>query len=167
MFSFREEVSAVDHAGGSGSVTVVGASGELDLFAAPHLTKSLERHAAGPALLVVDLTEVTFIDSSAIGALVGTATRLRERGGALAVVCAPENGRVRRIFDIVGIAEIVPVYGTREHALTAVLCPSPRDDVSPLHDLSWQRLDGNHSDHDAMSRRAIAISRYTEASRLG
>ena len=61
--------------------------GELDLHAAPALRMELTRLIAeGHRDVVVDLTETTFLDSTALGALAGRFRELRSRGGSLAVI---------------------------------------------------------------------------------
>ncbi len=100
-------------------VAVLVVSGELDYSASPHLDKRiLDRIKVGKRRLAIDLSAVTFIDSMAIGVLVRSATRLREKGGSLRVVCAEENERVLRIFDIAGVASSIPLDRSREEALS-------------------------------------------------
>jgi anti-anti-sigma factor len=71
--------------------------------------------------LVVDLSPTTFIDSTAIGALVGAVMRLREhQDGSLAVVCSEKNERVLRTFDIAGVTGLIVLYPSREAALLAL-----------------------------------------------
>jgi anti-sigma B factor antagonist len=70
---------------------------------------------------VLDLCEVTFIDSTAIGVLVGAAARLQESGGgSVAAVCPDHNERVLRIFDIAGVDSVITLYPSREEALSAL-----------------------------------------------
>jgi anti-sigma B factor antagonist len=104
-------------------VVVLVAGGELDYSASPQLSERLaERIDDGIARLVLDLSTVTFIDSTAIGALMTTAVRLRALGaGTLAVVCPPENARVLRIFEIAGVDSLIAVHGSREDAIAEQL----------------------------------------------
>ena len=79
---------------------VVGPVGELDAYTAPELREQLHGLAQDDAvrLLVVDLTRVTFLDSSALGVLVGALRRMRERDRRLTLV--EPRPTVRRIFEI-------------------------------------------------------------------
>jgi len=97
-------------------------SGELDYAASPQLRQRIDGHLeAGRRRLVLDLSEVTFIDSTAIGVLLGAVTRLNEAGGgALEIVCADENARVLRIFAITGIDSMIALHSTREEAFSAL-----------------------------------------------
>jgi anti-sigma B factor antagonist len=104
-------------------VGILVAGGELDYAATPQLSEQLADHInAGMTRLVLDLSSVTFIDSTAIGALVGAVMRMNERGeGSLSVVCAQENRRVLRIFEIAGIESMIAVHYSREEALSALM----------------------------------------------
>ncbi len=108
---------------GSADVLVLVVSGELDYDSCPLLRTSIFSHiGAGKRRLVVDLSAVSFIDSMAIGVLVGTVARLRSSGGgALVVVCETQNKRVVRIFDVAGVASVISVYSSREEALRALV----------------------------------------------
>ena len=88
---------------------VVVAGGELDMNAAPELKAAInEAIDEGTTTLVVDLSGVTFIDSTAIGVLMATRERLRRSGGALELICGDPN--VLRVLEIVGMEAVV---GTR------------------------------------------------------
>jgi anti-sigma B factor antagonist len=95
---------------------VVSLAGEMDIASAPELARALEAlGGANATAVVIDLSALTFIDSSGISVLATAARDARARGGEL-VVAAPE-GDVRRVFEIVRLAEIVPL----EDSLSAAL----------------------------------------------
>ena len=99
-------------------VPVVRVGGELDLHAVPELRAAFDKlMEEGPRALVLDLSEVTFIDSTALGAIVGVHKRL-EPEGRLAVVCTNEH--VIRIFGYAGVDELLSIHETREAALEDV-----------------------------------------------
>jgi anti-sigma B factor antagonist len=104
----------------SDSIHVVSPSGEVDALTAPQLGRRLMTLAdEGKTGLVVDLTRVTFLDSTGIGVLVNALRRLSQRGGGrLALVCPTE--RIMRPFEITGLVEYLQVFGTRAEALGAV-----------------------------------------------
>jgi anti-sigma B factor antagonist len=105
---------------GASDVAAVVVGGELDYETSPRLRAHLA-HAikAGGRHLIVDLSAVSFVDSTAIGVLVGAVGKLEEiGGGSLAVVCAREN--VLRIFQITGLDNMIPLYPSREEALTTL-----------------------------------------------
>lgn len=76
--------------------------GELDMSAAPGLTEAIAKVKDG-ATVVLDLSGVTFLDSSAIGALVGCGREITEGGGRLQI--GPRSDIVRRVLEITGLAE--------------------------------------------------------------
>jgi anti-anti-sigma factor len=100
---------------------VLVAGGELDYAASPEIRAQLAEHVnTGMRRLVLDLSTVTFIDSTAIGALAGAAMRLQKLGGSLEVVCAEANERVLRIFEIAGVTNVITLHSSREEALSAL-----------------------------------------------
>jgi anti-sigma B factor antagonist len=103
----------------SEDVAVLVAGGELDFAASPQIRDRLtERIDAGATRLILDLSGATFVDSTAIGALVSVATLLNDLdGGSLLLVCPDENRRVLRIFEIAGVESLMAVHGSREEAL--------------------------------------------------
>jgi anti-sigma B factor antagonist len=118
-FFYISDDGTVDGAQGGNDVVVLVAGGEIDYAASPQLSERLnERIDSGITRVVLDLSTVTFIDSTAIGALVAAATRLREPGGGtLAVVCPEENRRIVRIFEIAGVDSVIAMHSSREDAI--------------------------------------------------
>jgi len=76
--------------------------GDLDMSAAPELTNAIGK-VAGATTVVLDLSGVTFLDSSAIGALVGSGRELGESGARLQI--GPRSDIVERVLEITGLAE--------------------------------------------------------------
>ncbi len=80
---------------------VVAAGGEVDLYTAPELERALaEPLAEGTARLVVDLSEATFVDSTALHVILRAARQLDREAGELIVVAPDPN--VRKVFEITG-----------------------------------------------------------------
>ena len=71
--------------------------------------------AASSRPLVVELDQVSFIDSAGIGALVGAAKRAAEYGGSLSVVCA--QPKIWRLFRLVGVDTKIPLARSLDEAL--------------------------------------------------
>lgn len=67
--------------------------------------------------LIVNLTEVGFMDSSGLGVLVGALKRLTERGGELVLVC-PE-GSPLKVLMITGLDRVFPIHAAVDDALRA------------------------------------------------
>ena len=99
-------------------VAVVEAAGELDIHTNAVFKDSLVGAIEeGATRVVVDLTGVTFIDSSALGALVGGTRRSAEVGAELMIVCPA--GSVARVIEITGLNRAFTIYATRAEALGA------------------------------------------------
>ncbi|MEW2352426.1 STAS domain-containing protein [Spirillospora sp. NPDC029432] len=99
-------------------LTVVTISGEIDVFTSPRLRELLlEIIDTGAAHLVVDLGEVTFLDSTGLGVLVGIYHRLRARDGSMSFVGV--NDRVRRVFHVTQLTKIFVLHHSLEDAIAA------------------------------------------------
>jgi anti-sigma B factor antagonist len=90
---------------------VVLAHGQIDLYSAPTFKSALVGAIEdGANELVVDLSDVDFMDSTGLGVLVGIRKRLSALGGALAIV---SPAQIRRIFEIAGLATRFDIYERR------------------------------------------------------
>lgn len=97
---------------------VIAVAGELDLYSAPQLKEALLAALDnGAAKVVVDMTGVNFIDSSALGVLIGAVKRLHSREGKLVLVSVDEN--VNWIFQITGLNSVFDIFPTRDEALAS------------------------------------------------
>lgn len=90
-------------------MAVLALRGEVDVYTAPKLKSSLiDLVDEGKFEIVVDLSEVDFIDSSGLGVLVGGLKRVKSREGFIALVCSQEN--ILKIFRITGLNKVFPIY---------------------------------------------------------
>jgi anti-sigma B factor antagonist len=97
---------------------VLAVSGELDIATAPTLRASFDTaHEYGAAELWVDLSDVSFMDSTGLRALLAVRRQLRERSASLAIVCP--DGPVRRVFTIAGLDREFSIYADRAAAHAA------------------------------------------------
>jgi anti-sigma B factor antagonist len=98
---------------------VVAVRGEIDLFTAPDLKAVLLGAIdAGKSRIVVDLTETAFLDSTALGVLIGAVKRVRARDGALTIVNTDAN--IAKTFEITGLDQIFTITPTRDEAIAAL-----------------------------------------------
>jgi len=113
---YISDVETGDASDGEVAVLVIG--GELDYEVSPQLrARLLGAIKAGRRRLVLDLTEVTFIDSTAIGVLAGAVARMdKVGGGSLAVVSTHE--KVLQIFEITGLDSVVSLHSSRDEAVS-------------------------------------------------
>jgi anti-sigma B factor antagonist len=103
----------------SASTRIVTPRGEIDAHSAPRLRATIVDELEDPAVshLVVDLSGVSFLDSSALGVLVGTLKRMREREGRLDVVLP--SSHARRVFEITALDRVLELHETVEAAMAA------------------------------------------------
>jgi anti-sigma B factor antagonist len=93
---------------------VVSLAGELDLYNAEEIRAALaEAIATAPRCVVVDMAEVEFVDSTALGVLVEARSQLGADAFRLA---APQLG-TRRALEVSGLDRHLPVHETVEGAL--------------------------------------------------
>ncbi len=101
-------------------VWLIGARGRLDHNLVPHLESTLTQSIdAGNFHLVVDLGQVTYINSGGLRALVVGWRAVRKQGGDL-YLCRLTS-RLREIFEMVGFYRIFAVYPTPADAARAMI----------------------------------------------
>jgi anti-sigma B factor antagonist len=112
-------ISRADH----GDRTVVHLGGEIDVYTAPLVREKLdEQIQAGRTDLVVDLTEVSFLDSTGLGVLVGRLKLARTRGGSMRLVGTDD--RVLKVFAITGLDKVFEIHPDVASALAAGVTPA-------------------------------------------
>lgn len=102
-----------------GAVTILELAGELEVSEAPALRDLLGAAVAGPqSRMLLDLTAVTFIDSSGIGVLVG-AQRLADAAGSR-LGLAGANAGVRRVFELTRTDRVLRLFDTAAEGVAAL-----------------------------------------------
>jgi anti-sigma B factor antagonist len=107
------EVSIEEHAE---TYSVVSVRGEVDLHTAPKLQQAIERAAESNDAVVVDMSGVGFMDSTALSALVRSKESLDEQAASLRLV-APSRA-VQRIFSVTGFGDLFEIFPSRESAIS-------------------------------------------------
>lgn len=98
---------------------VIAVSGEIDIFTAPELKRAVGNAIDGGArALVVDLTETRFLDSTALGVLIGAVKRLRMLDGRMVIVNTEPS--TAKTFEITGLDQIFEIVADRDAAFAAV-----------------------------------------------
>ena len=88
--------------------SVVSVRGEVDVYTAPHLWEDLEAAIAdAPTELVIDLSGVTFLDSTGLNVLVQTRKRLKPISGA--VVVRGANDQVVKVLELTKLSKVLTV----------------------------------------------------------
>jgi anti-sigma B factor antagonist len=94
---------------------VVAVAGEIDVYTSPILQERLvEVIRDGSSSIVLDLSEVTFLDSTGLGVLITGLKRCRSAGGDLVLVTAQPN--VLKVLEITGLNDVFKVHDTVEAA---------------------------------------------------
>lgn len=84
-----------------GNTTVVTLTGELDIYTVGRFRDDIQGLDPASSRIIIDLSDVTLVDSSGLGALVSLLNRSREGDGQLGLIC-PQR-RLRRVFEIAGL----------------------------------------------------------------
>jgi anti-sigma B factor antagonist len=98
-------------------VTIVALAGELDLSVIPRMEPPLLEQVRQRSAVLVDLTELSFIDSSGIGVLIRA---FQESDGVPMQVLVGQGSHVERVFQVAGVTDALPVHRDRESALAAL-----------------------------------------------
>lgn len=103
-----------------GTTVVVEVAGEIDIASSSEFEDGLTDVIRGrdTHALVVDLSDVTFMDSNGLSALVRVLERQQRAGGALAVVTRDE--RIKTLFEISRLDRLLRLYPTRAEAVAAM-----------------------------------------------
>lgn len=97
---------------------VVTASGELDHDTGGHLHEALlPGGLAVPERVVVDMSDITFMDSSGINILIAAYQKCEASQGWLRL--ASPTAPVLRVIELVGLDQMIPCYPSVDHAVTA------------------------------------------------
>ncbi|MGZ4711183.1 MAG: STAS domain-containing protein [Acidimicrobiales bacterium] len=119
---------AIDHGGRvleihveeNATYTLCRPVGELDAYTVGQFREALVELASKRRLLI-DLSEVPFMDSAGLGALIGGIRRAREAEGDVSVACSRPT--LTRLLHTTGFDRIVPVTETLEDAIEALVNP--------------------------------------------
>jgi anti-sigma B factor antagonist len=101
-----------------GGVGVAHVTGRIDLLSASNFKRLLvDAIGGGQSRLVVDLNDVTFIDSSGLGALIGVLKAARQAGGDMRIARPTEQAKV--VLDLTTLDRVLTPYPTVDAALDA------------------------------------------------
>jgi anti-sigma B factor antagonist len=101
-------------------VHVIAVRGELDLSTAPDLETPLDAVVnGGNGSVLIDLSACEFIDSTGIALIVRGWQKLEANGNGRLAICCP-NDQVRRVLDVSGLDQSIPVHGGRDEGVAAL-----------------------------------------------
>lgn len=100
----------------NGDRTVVDVTGEIDVYTAPALREELASLIDNENTdLIVDLTSVSFMDSTGLGVLVGALKKVRTLGGDLRLVIDQE--KILKVFRITALTQVFTIHSSLDEAL--------------------------------------------------
>lgn len=95
---------------------VIAPDGELDLHSIPPVVEQLDRAAAADQPhVILDLSDVTLLDSSALGGMIDVQHRFNRQGRKLSVV-APNGSAAVVMLELTGMRSAFSVFGSRDAA---------------------------------------------------
>ncbi|MFN2320496.1 MAG: STAS domain-containing protein [Dermatophilaceae bacterium] len=103
-------------------VFVIAFGGDIDVASAVTVRDALDRViAAGHHLIVMDLDEVRFLDSTGLGVMVGRLKAVRDLGGDMHLVCTAP--RITRVMAITSLDEVFTIHDSADEAVAALTAP--------------------------------------------
>jgi len=98
-------------------ITVVAATGRLDVAGAPMLKEAISEVVKnGPPRIVIDMEGVSFVDSTGLGSVISALKQIRGSKGELRL--AAPNQQARVVLELTTLDRVFPYYATVEEALT-------------------------------------------------
>ena len=98
-------------------VPVVRVVGEVDLATAPELQARLAELPADGGTVIIDLSEVTFLDSTGLSVLVAGWKRLSEGGDKASFRLVVNRPAIHRVLEVTGLTHVFDVFATLEEAI--------------------------------------------------
>lgn len=115
-------------------VALAAVSGELDMSNAASVRQQIAQFVTpNDRALVIDLSELTFMDSAGLHSIFELSDMLEERRQQL-FLCVPPHGNVARTIDIVGLRNAVSVHSDRDAAIAAAQAQASEERPFPSED---------------------------------
>ena len=103
-----------------GNTSIVHASGEVDIASAPALAARIDQALAkNPRKLIVDLSQVTMLDSSGLGVLIQVLKELENGDANTALRLVVGERHVLKVFSITGLDGVFSIFSSLEEATHA------------------------------------------------
>lgn len=104
--------------GNRDDLVVITLRGELDIYTVPAFRREIGAIDPAAARIVLDLNEVTLLDSSGLGAIVALRARAADGSGGVAIAC--ECRHVLRVFEVTGLRSAFPIGEDVDAAIRAM-----------------------------------------------
>lgn len=96
----------------------VSVAGEVDVYTAPQLREKILEIEAAHRTFILNLQEVSYMDSTGLGVLIGSLKRTKEKGGSLYLVFT--NPMIKKIFDITGLSQVFDIFSSEPDLLKSL-----------------------------------------------
>jgi len=96
---------------------IVRARGEIDVSTAPTLRAELTSLPDGADRVVVDLSEVTFLDSTGLGVLIGAMKRMRDGEAEGRVDLVVTRPHIQKVLEVTGLTSVFTLFDSVDEAL--------------------------------------------------
>lgn len=100
-----------------GGIAILDVAGELDLFTSPKLQEALDGVLRGQARVIVNLSETTYLDSTALRILTAARQEAQEAGGNVGLIYTQPP--IDRLMTITGLKDLFPIFPSEAEALEA------------------------------------------------
>lgn len=98
-----------------GDAQIVSINGQLDAFTVSDLKNELKKLTdSNKSKIILDLSNVSYANSTSIGAIVAVAQQLRKKKGDLKLCGLTDD--IRKVFDLVGASKILEIFKTEQEA---------------------------------------------------
>ncbi len=97
-------------------VIIFAVSGEININTSPELKKHFEKQATRK--IIVDLQQVTYVDSSGLATLVEMLKKTKVQGGSLGLASMPD--KIRSLFEITKLDKLFSVFQNQQDAVTRI-----------------------------------------------
>ena len=103
----------------SDAVVVLEIAGDIDIYNTGDLKTIINKVVEdGKKHIVFDMSQVPYIDSSGIGALIATLTKLKKAGGSLKIIRAHDS--VKKVFELTKMTSFFEIYDSEEEAMEKI-----------------------------------------------
>ena len=100
---------------GTDDIAVLELAGQIDSYTAEEITKIINSHINNGCLkIIIDLTNVDYLDSSGLSTLISVKTKLGKHTGELRIVGL--KGKAKEVFDLAGLTDLFNLFDSREKA---------------------------------------------------
>ena len=100
---------------GTEDIALLELTGQIDIYTAEEITKIIDAHMdKGNFKVIIDLTNVTYLDSAGVSALINAKLKLSKKSGDLRLVGL--KGKAKEVFELAGLLDMFDKFDSHEKA---------------------------------------------------